>query len=202
MVRSTRYFSFATWQMRMLSSSSPVTAMTRSAREIPARSRTQSSDASPYCTLCSSSCSTARKRSRSDSSRVTSCPLSSSSRARFQPTFPAPTMITYIRSLIASGASFALSWKESPLGSAGRRLGSARLLRGGRPDLPLEHVDRDLRRANGVDALALVPVGSQRVEDPGDDLWDVVAALRDLRDHDVRVVAVGGVDERVRAFDR
>ena len=59
-IRSTRYFSFATWQMRMLSSSSPVTAITMSAREIPARSSTHSSEASPYWTLCSSSCSTVR----------------------------------------------------------------------------------------------------------------------------------------------
>ncbi len=58
MIRSTRYFSLATWQISMLSSSSPVTAITMSARWIPARSRIQSSEASPYWTLCSSSCST------------------------------------------------------------------------------------------------------------------------------------------------
>jgi hypothetical protein len=47
MIWSTRYFSFATWQISMLSSSSPVTAITMSARWIPARSSTQSSEASP-----------------------------------------------------------------------------------------------------------------------------------------------------------
>ncbi len=93
MIRSTRYFSLATWQISMLSSSSPVTAITMSARWIPARSRTHSSEASPYCTLCSSSCSTVWKRSRLFSISVTSLPLSSSSRARFQPTLPAPAMM-------------------------------------------------------------------------------------------------------------
>ena len=82
----------------MLSSSSPVTAITMSAREIPARSSTQSSEASPYWMLCSSSCSTVRYRSRFDSITVTSLPFSISSRARFQPTLPAPTMMMYCRS--------------------------------------------------------------------------------------------------------
>ena len=72
MIRSTRYFSFATWQISMLSSSSPVTAITMSAREIPARSSTQSSDASPYWMLCSSSCSTVVYRFRLSSMTVTS----------------------------------------------------------------------------------------------------------------------------------
>jgi len=58
MTRSTPYFSRATWQIRMLSSSSPVTAITMSARSMPPRSRTQSSDPSPYWTACSSSSST------------------------------------------------------------------------------------------------------------------------------------------------
>jgi hypothetical protein len=60
MIRSQRYFSLAIWQMRTLSSSSPVTAMTRSARWMPARSKTHSSVASPYWTACSSSCSMVR----------------------------------------------------------------------------------------------------------------------------------------------
>src|SRR5215211_5953225 len=54
----TPYFSRATCEIRMLSSSSPVTATTRSARSIPARSSTHSSEPSPYRALCSSSCST------------------------------------------------------------------------------------------------------------------------------------------------
>jgi hypothetical protein len=45
--RSTPYFSRATCEIRMLSSSSPVTAITISARSIPARSSTHSSDPSP-----------------------------------------------------------------------------------------------------------------------------------------------------------
>ena len=49
----TPYFSLATWQTMMLSSSSPVTATTRSARSTPARSSTNSSVASPGRTTCS-----------------------------------------------------------------------------------------------------------------------------------------------------
>ena len=60
MIREQRYFSLAIWQMRRLSSSSPVTAMVRSARLMPARSSTHSSVASPYWIACSSSCSMVR----------------------------------------------------------------------------------------------------------------------------------------------
>src|SRR5689334_14860662 len=84
--------------MRRLSSSSPVTAIVRSARLIPARSSTQSSVASPYWMACSSSCSTVRYRERSLSMTVTSWRLLMSSRARFHPTLPAPAMTTYMGS--------------------------------------------------------------------------------------------------------
>src|SRR4051794_35670371 len=95
MIRSQRYFSFASWQISRLSSSSPVTAIVRSARLMPARSRTHSSVASPYWIACSSSCSTVRYRERSLSITVTSWRLLMSSRARFQPTLPAPAITTY-----------------------------------------------------------------------------------------------------------
>jgi hypothetical protein len=94
--RATPYFSRATWEIRMLSSSSPVTATTRSARSMPERSNTHSSEPSPYIALCSSSCSTTAKRCWSASITVTSCRLLINSRARFQPTFPAPTITTYM----------------------------------------------------------------------------------------------------------
>src|SRR5919198_1106389 len=195
-VRSTRYFSFATWQISMLSSSSPVTAITRSAREMPTRSSTHSSDASPYCTLCSSSCSTARYRSRSPSIAVTSCPFSSSSRARFQPTFPAPAMITYM-----GASSLVPSRRRGRLASAlpsirGSGAGPARAA-GRRAHLRDEHFDRHRRRADRVHALALVPIRSQRVQDARDHRGDVEPPLRDLRDDDVGVVAIGGGDERL-----
>src|SRR3954467_6751461 len=96
MIRSQRYFSFASWQISRLSSSSPVTAIVRSARLMPARSSTHSSVASPYWMACSSSCSTVRYRERSLSMTVTSWRLVMSSRARFQPTLPAPAMTTYM----------------------------------------------------------------------------------------------------------
>src|SRR3954454_10361835 len=174
MIRSQRYFSLATWQISRLSSSSPVTATTRSARWMPARSSTHSSVASPYWTACSSSCSTVRYRRRSCSSTVTSWPFSISSRARFQPTFPAPAMITYSPATV-------------PLGL--RQRGGGELL------------DRDLRRADGVDALLAVPGRAPRVEDACDHLRHAEAELSDLRDDEVGVVAVGGGDEHVGLLD-
>ena len=68
-------------------------------------------------------------------------------------------------------------------------------------DGALEHVDRDPGRADGVQALALVPLGPQRVEDAGDHRRHLVAALGDLGDDDVGVVAVGGGDEGVGLLD-
>ena len=65
----------------------------------------------------------------------------------------------------------------------------------------LEHVDRDPRRADRVQALALVPLGPQRVEDAGDHGRHFVAPLGDLGDDDVGVVAVGGGDEGVGLLD-
>ena len=50
-------------------------------------------------------------------------------------------------------------------------------------------------------ALALVPLGPQWVEDASDHGRHLVAALCDLGDHDVRVIAVGGGDEGVRSLD-
>ena len=52
-----------------------------------------------------------------------------------------------------------------------------------------------------MQALALVPFGPQRVEDAGDHGRHLVAALGDLGDDDVGVVAVGGGDEGVGVLD-
>ena len=68
-------------------------------------------------------------------------------------------------------------------------------------DRALEHVDRDPRRADRVQALALVPLGPQRVEDARDHGRHLVAALGDLGDDDVGVVAVGRGDEGVGLLD-
>src|SRR5947199_5643486 len=156
----------------MLSSSSPVTAMTRSARWMPARSSTQSSLASPYWTACSSSCSTTRYRRRSCSSRVTSWPFSISSRARFQPTFPAPAMITYTAASSCQG---------------GHRV--------------LEHVDRHGRGTDRRQPLLAVPLGASGIEHAHDHALDAVAPARDLGDHQVRVVAVGADEDDLRLGD-
>ena len=59
--------------------------------------------------------------------------------------------------------------------------------------------DRDLRRADGVQSPVGIELRPGRVEDADDDGADVVALLEDLADDDVRVVAVGRDDRRVRA---
>src|SRR5581483_12182370 len=64
-----------------------------------------------------------------------------------------------------------------------------------------ERVDRRLRRANDAQAALAVEVGPRRVEDADDDAPDVEALLGDLADEDVRVVAVGGRDDRVGVLD-
>src|SRR5947209_12544469 len=149
--------------MRMLSSSSPVTAITRSARWMPARSRIHSSVASPYWTACSSSVSTTRKRRWSDSMSVTSRSLAINSRARFHPTLPAPAMITYIPRLLSG------------------RQGHARGL-----------VDGDLGRAGREQPLLCVPGGAGRVGHAHHDARDVETTLSNLGDDQVGVVTAGG----------
>ena len=105
---------------------------------------------------------------------VTSWPCPRSSRVRLTPTLPAPTTIRYMAQPPPPAA-----WRSSVL----------------------EHVDRDPGRADRPQALGAVPLGPQRIEDPGDHRLDLVTPLGDLRDHDVGVVAVGGGDEGVGLVD-
>src|SRR3954452_12021967 len=105
---------------------------------------------------------------------VTSFSFSISSRARFHPTLPAPATITY---------------------TSGPR-------RGGVAECGLlELLDRDRGRADRVQPLLLVPARAARVEHAHDHLLDTEAAPGDLRDDEVRVVAVGGGDEDVGVLD-
>src|SRR5581483_1130770 len=158
--------------MMMLSSSSPVTAITRSARWMPARSSTHSSVASPYWTTCSSSSSTTRYLRWSDSSRVTSWSLAISSRVRFQPTLPAPTMITY----------------TVPCPLSGERR-TRRLL------------DRFLRRTDRMQSLLRVPSSSAGVRHSDDHAGNVETLLGDLRDHQVGVIPARGGKKDIRPLD-
>src|SRR4051794_37882932 len=108
---------------------------------------------------------------------VTSLPFWISSRARFQPTLPAPTIRTYM----------ALS--RDPFEA----------------DLPphrrLEQLDGGLGGADGLEALLGVPLGARGVEHPHHHALHVEAAPGDLGDHQVGVVAVGGGHERVCLLD-
>src|SRR5262249_62227847 len=96
---------------------------------------------------------------------VTSWPFSISSRARFQPTFPAPAMITYT------------------VRPSRQRLHGV-----------LEHVDRHRRGADRGQALLAVPLGAPGIEHAHDHAVDAKAPATDLRHHQVGVVAVGAHD--------
>src|ERR1700736_4641532 len=98
-----------------------------------------------------------------------------SSLARLRPTFPAPAIIAYM----------ALD----------------RLRLGVRLERALEHLDRVLGRRDRVQALFAVPAGARRVHHPDDRLLDLVALLRDPRDHEFLFVARGRGDEYVGALD-
>src|SRR3989442_4564813 len=171
--------------MIRLSSSSPVTArMMSGGRAMPARSSVLISVASPSIATCPNSTSSWSKRSRRCSISVTSCPMSTSERATFFPTFPPPAMIAYTR--------------FSPCLCRAGRLERAHVARAHRVR---QHGDRSLRRADGAQAAPRVEVRAQRIEHPYDGAADAVALLQHLPDDDIRVVAVGGNDSGIRLRD-
>src|SRR5918996_3787113 len=100
-----------------------------------------------------------------------------SSRARFQPTLPAPTIRTY---MALSGNPF-----EADLA----------------PHRRLEQLDRGLRRADRLKPLLGVPARPRRIEHAHHDPLHVEAAPGDLRDDQVGVVSIRGGDESVRLLD-
>src|SRR5918995_5157215 len=167
--------------MTMLSSSSPVTATTRSGgRAMPARSSTNSSVASPRIARCSNSSSSASQWSRRCSTIATSWPPRRSVRARFEPTFPPPATRTNIA-----------------LAGPGRRLRANRA----RLDGLGEDVDRTRCRAHDAQPEGRVELGARWIKDADHGAVDAKALLCDLADDDVGVVAVRGHDDCVRLFD-
>src|SRR3954452_6619524 len=156
--------------------------------------------------------------------RVISSPLSMSSRARFHPTLPPPTIRTYISGLSCESvpvwAAVGAGWPGRSEGVGPRAHDRARTPPAGdrRPtqtgaglqDGPLagleveglaEHVDRVLRGRDALHALLGVPRRAGRVHDAAQDAADVEPALGDLTDDDVGVVPVGGGDEAVGAVE-
>ena len=173
-IRSQPYFSFATWQIRMLSSSSPVTAITRSARWIPARSRTHSSVASPYCD-------------------------------------------GVLELLLDDPVAAVVGLDQRDLSVLGDQLsGEVPADLAGPGDDHVHRVPVPLQGASTtcsacsiaccvgqivVQPLLGVPAGARRVGDADDDARHVEAALRELRNHEVRVVAPRRGHEHVRILD-
>src|SRR3954453_7311903 len=97
---------------------------------------------------------------------VTSASFWMSSRARFQPTLPAPTIRTYI--------ALPRHAFEADL-AADRRL---------------EQLDRGLGGTHGLEPLLGVPLGARGVENSHHHSLHVEAAASDLGDHQVGVVPV------------
>ena len=62
-------------------------------------------------------------------------------------------------------------------------------------------IDGDARGIDGVEAPLLIELRTRRIEDAYDDAADIETLLRDLPDDDVRVVPVGGDDDRVGILD-
>src|SRR5437763_9135247 len=127
---------------------------------------------------------------------VASWPLRSSVRITFAPALPPPAIRTYM---------------SAPAGSAGGRrrvlpvgaLDGCLLALGNRArsHRVAERVDRGRRRADRAQPARVVELGARRVEDPDDRAVDAESLLGDLADDQVRVVAIGGDDDRVGVFD-
>ena len=144
---------------------------------MPARSRTLISVASPRMTTGPNSSSSRANRSGRCSISVTSWPISSSERVTFAPTLPPPATMMYISCACGRGARTArtVSRRTEIAVWVGHTVSQ--------PALRIE------RRARGI-------------EDADDDaVRRSVPPLQHLPDDDVRVVAVGGDDRRVRIGD-
>src|SRR5689334_20873645 len=102
---------------------------------------------------------------------------------RLAPTLPPPAIITYI---------------GSPFGPRGPPLDGRPL---GRSDGSDQRLDRRRRRIDDAQAPRGVELGARRVEQPRDDRRHLKLELRDLRNHDVRVVAVRADDDGVGLLD-
>ena len=159
-------FSFASWQIRRLSSSSPETAIVRSARLMPGPLEDPELGGVPVDRVLELLLD-GEVAERSLSMTVTSLPLAMSSRARFHPTFPAPAMTTYTARPPRARARTSRSRSSS---------------------------DRCVK------ALLGVPLCPRGVHDTTDHPAPRMLA-RDLRDGEVRVVAVGRGDEVVGLLD-
>ena len=96
MTRGTLHFHFASWQMIRFTGSSPVTAMTASARWQPASIWKRPSSAGAFSTTEPSCSSMNAARRRSLSMTMISWPDSSRAFARWKPTSPPPATTKYI----------------------------------------------------------------------------------------------------------
>src|SRR5438876_1884425 len=186
--------SFASWQITRFFASSPVTAISASARLQPASICARPSSAGAFITIEPSLSWTKLARRRSASMTVTSCPDSRSACERWNPTSPAPATTKYN---LASLHGFV-----DHVGLVRERLSHEDLA-----DLPIllqhrvEERAEDCRPREGVDAQLAVGLRAHRLVDLGDYLLHAEDLLRDLSAHEVAVVTFGQREDRVGPFD-
>src|SRR5438445_69349 len=159
--RGVRHRSFASWQMTRFFASSPVTAMSASARLHPASICARPSSAGAFITIEPSFSWTKLARRRSASMIVTSWPASRSACERWNPTSPAPATTKYT---FLSGLDGGLHRLEDHLSLVSKRFSHE--------DFPhlavlLEHrVEQraeDGRSRERIDAHLAVRLGADRV---------------------------------------
>src|SRR6478752_3241808 len=144
-----------------------------------------------------------------------------SSRARFQPTLPAPAITTYMSAFspdVARRTARRRRWLGrtqsgiqagclDPTEDDARRRSTSAVRRGTSrgealdPEGLFEHLDRVARGADRVQPLLRVPLGATGIHHARDHLGHPELLGGDLGDGEVRVVAVGGGDEDVGLFD-
>ena len=149
---------------------------------MPARSRTKISVASPTIAACSNSSSSCAKRSPRCSMIVTSW-------------FMRRRVAREVRADLAPPAT-RMNISAGHLQEAATRAGLIT------QDLTAsESTSIAVDVGETFEAEGRVELGARRVEDANDRALDAEALLRDLADHEVRVVAVGRDDDRVGILD-
>ena len=174
--RATPYFSRATWEMRMLSSSSPVTATTQvGALDAGALEHPQLGAVAVLGAVLE---------------------LLLDHRVAAQVGLDHRHLVTLVDQLAREVPAHLAGSHDQHVHAAGHPLEADLAAHGG-----LEQLDRGLGGADGLQALLGVPARPGRVQHAHHHALDVEAALGDLGDDEVGVVAVGGGDEGVGLLD-
>src|SRR5438034_9815111 len=201
--RGVRHRIFASWQITRFFASSPVTAMSASARLQPASICARPSSAGAFITIEPRRSWTKLARRRSASITVTSCPDSRSAWGRLNPTSPAPATTKYIFTAPSlSGLHRGLQGLVDHVGLMRQRFPHEDL-----PDLAvfLQHRVKerteDGRPGERVDAHLAIGLRAHGVVHLGNHLFYPEDLLSDLRRHQIAVVPFSERQKRIGPFD-